>query len=383
MRTRSAAVTVTTLLAGMTLIGCTGQPASPLQLVAGGGDDPIASTASELALPGRAIDLDARDGVVALLLQDDSDRSVVVIEGDHITHLAVPDEMPSTRVALGTDGGVFVADADGLVALSAAGAEPVVATTDRPTDGNASDIPVEEGVIADLAVDETGALLWLSAIVAGEDPADAPTLTQVKRLENGSVSVVAGAGTASFDDEGFEQAEVSPPGGVAATEIPLRTMSRLASDHEGGVYLSGYRSILHVRADGEVEVVATDGTREAPSEPGADRADAAGFGGPWLENPLSAHGGIVVVQETNSGVSGDGFDWTGEWGDAQDLIDQINAQDVETLTLAIADGEAASVLGRAEAIALDGSTLYAAGTAHGSDGEESVVISTDLSDTLD
>ena len=306
----------------------------PVEILAGGGTDPLAARGLDAKITGIVKDLEVgRDGVVRLLSWIDGKTSILLIHPDGTLqriNLGAAGQL-GDELAVADDGTMYVGydfpGGFGIANVTAAGKVTRVVgglKGGETKDGLAATGPAD--AMDGLTVDRQGRLVYSEL----RGPSN-QVQKLIRRVEvDGTVKTIAGkimTFKGSDDYEAAQKKSGAPPEGTRALDWPLpgdyqtRTLS---TGDDGTIYAESLNSVLAFAPDGTVSApvqrrpydAAKIGDRPFAREGDAVDADPD-FAGTEYHN-VSAGGGYLAML-TESGRSGrpPAFRWTGDLTPAQ------------------------------------------------------------------
>ncbi|SDU86143.1 hypothetical protein [Jiangella alkaliphila] len=339
MRTSRAVIGVILALTAVT--ACTsdddGGDGVEVELVAGGGDSPLAAEPAA----GRDIRL---DGQVTALTSGPDGSVWAVAGGDTLVEItadgdvrSLEPELPAgatavTDLAVGPDGtvyavadgasdaSVFVLDSDTLQAALGVPAPPEELSARTPVSPDGT--PAEEarlGQVVDIAADADGRLLFAESLLA--EGGGLTGASMVRTVEDGVLVTLAG--------QPWEDPTTAPetdqipvtafPDGSAATEIDLLGPIALAGGPDGDVLVRTGWSVLSIADDGTAGVVLGADTSD-------DTLPVVTSDGPFAETVgATSIGYRAILDPKTFSVTGDGAIATGAIGNLESLTEDDHA----------------------------------------------------------
>ncbi|TDC30519.1 hypothetical protein [Kribbella albertanoniae] len=288
---RTAIICLTATLA---LTACTDQDkkqddGQQVQIIAGGGTNPDATKALDLALTGNTSDLEiGRDGTVRLLVNDEDRVSIWAFAPDGAAHriLVDPKITDASQLAVAQDGTMYVSHSGkgvGMVSkISPTGqATRIVGNghAGATADGGTALGPADD--IGGITVDADGNLVYGEV---RDFRAQNQAMGLLRRVMSGKVETIAGQAVPYRSEEAFGQAipgSVSPPNGTKSLDWPLPgdfQLNSLASGDDGTIYAQAEGGVLAFSSDGTVRGVARrrdPGAANPGEKPFARDGDAA------------------------------------------------------------------------------------------------------------
>jgi hypothetical protein len=280
----------TTLL----LTACTDQDkkqpeGQQVQIIAGGGTNPNATKALDLALTSRPSDLDiGRDGTVRLLVNDADQASIWIFAPDSTAHriLVDPKVTAAAELAVAQDGTMYVSHSDkgaGMVSkISPTGqATRIVGNGHAGATADGGTALGPAGDIGGITVDADGNLVYGEV---RDFRAQDQVMAVLRRVRSGKVETIAGKAEPYRSVQMFSEAivgSVSPPNGTKSLDWPLPGDSQLhslATGEDGTIYAQAEGGVLAFSPDGTVRGVARrrdPGAANPGTAPFARDGDAA------------------------------------------------------------------------------------------------------------